>query len=309
MIFELISNSSFWAPVATSTVLIGAAGAVLSPWYRGWIEGGIRKHYDSQIEELRSDFRREEDRLRAEMKAQDDRLVALRSGALTGLATRQGLLDRKRIDALEAIWDQCVGMQRLKTIARAMETINVPELLKASQGGADSAVIQFATLILSTGGITDNDAALPSSASSERLRPFAPPLVWALYSTYRLVVWLPVAQLIVAKSGAGPKMLADSRPLVDLVISALPHQKAFLEQYGVEGLAFLVGELEEKLHAEIVAALGDTSIDQRTVVAAAAIVASSQVIEAPPPQPPNASLRSTVKPPTGVEEKKQDVRS
>lgn len=299
---DLISNASFWAPVATSTALIGVAGAVVSPLYRGWIEGSIKKHYDAQIEELRSDFRREEDRLRGDMKAQDDRLIALRSGALTGMATRQGLLDRKRIDALEAIWDQCVGMQRLKTIARAMESINVPELLKASQGGIDASVTQFATLILSTGGITDTEITLPSSAISEKLRPFAPPLVWALYSTYRQVLWLPVVQLIVAKTGVGPKMLADSQPLVGLVISALPHQKPFLDQYGVEGLTFLVGELEEKLHAEIVAALGDSSIDQRTIAAAATIVASTRSMEAPLPPPPNPSLKSTVKPPKLAEE-------
>lgn len=296
-----LASPAFWAPVLTSTALVSTIGLAVSIPYRGWIEKRLQHGFDKKLEQLRSDFRREEDQLRAALRSQDERLNVVRGNALSGFASRQLLLDRKRIDALEEIWALCVSMHKLKSVARAMESINAEELLKHSATGNPDAekVRQFAKVILTMSGVDPEAKQEPPSNTAQKMRPFAPPQVWTLFSTYQQVAWHPTMQLIVAYTGVGPQLIKDTAPLVLLVKAALPHQTRFLDEYGVAGLVYLVAELEEKVLSEIIKSLGDAAFDREAVAAAAAISQAAQtaleVPSAPIPDIPN--VRSRVPPP------------
>lgn len=301
--FDLLFSPEFWTQIATSSVLLAALGALLTPIYKSWIERGIQSKFDKQIEVLRSEVRREEDRLKGEIKAQEDRLAALRSGALSGMVARQGMLDRKRLEALEEVWEYCCEQGPARLLARLTETLNMPYALEGSSAKdpQGESIRTFAAKIMEISGIMK---AAPSSIIPEKLRIFVPPLVWALFSTYRGVITLRIAQLAAVQAGAGAKLLQDSASLVDLVRTALPHKSEYLDKYGEEGLVFLVTELEDRVFTEVVRALDDPGSDEKSVALAANIMASVDKVPSgnsalSPPDIPG--LRSSINAPTIAE--------
>ena len=127
---------------------------------------------------------------------------------------------------------------------------------------------EFAEVIWKAAGL-DN---LKPLESIDKERPFLPPMTWALFSAYRQVLNLPLAQVMVIRAGASQRILADPNPLLDLVRATLPHYSDYLDQFGTGGLSLLIEDLEAKLLAEIVASLESTASDNRAVTQAAVIL-------------------------------------
>src|ERR1700749_5163581 len=76
--------------------------------------------------------------------------------------------------------------------------------------------------------------------SVDKERPFLPPMTWALFSAYRQVLNLPAAPIMAARAGAGKKLLADAKLLIDSVKAVLPHYSQHLDQFGTGGLSLLI---------------------------------------------------------------------
>jgi hypothetical protein len=85
---------------------------------------------------------------------------------------------------------------------------------------------------------------------------------------------------MVMRTGTDKKILADPKPLLDMVRIALPHYSDYLDQFGTSGLSLLIDDLEERLLAEIVASLESTASDDKTVAQAAAILKAVQKVAA-----------------------------
>jgi hypothetical protein len=116
--------------------------------------------------------------------------------------------------------------------------------------------------------------------SVDKERPFLSPMTWALFSAYRRVLNLPAAQVMVMRTGADQKILADPKTLLDLVKAALPHYSDYLDQFGTGGLSLLIEDLEEKLLAELVTSLESTASDEKSVTQAAAILKAVEKVRA-----------------------------
>jgi hypothetical protein len=69
---------------------------------------------------------------------------------------------------------------------------------------------EFAEMIWKTSGITDNANPPPDWIDKER--PFLPPIAWAIFSAYRHVLALPIAQITVMRTGVGTKCWLIRRP-------------------------------------------------------------------------------------------------
>jgi hypothetical protein len=83
-----------------------------------------------------------------------------------------------------------------------------------------------------------------------------------------------------ARAGAGKKVLADAKPLIDSVKAVLPHYSQYLDQFGTGGLSLLIEDLEEKLLAEIVGSLESIASDNKTVAQAAVILKAAEKFRA-----------------------------
>ena len=270
MIIELLSSGSFWAPVATSSVLIGMAGAILSPWYRGRIEKGIQHKFDGRLEDLRSALRRDEEKLKADLRQQDEKIATLRAGALAQMNSRRVGLDQRRLVALERLWAAVVALAPAKGALRMTSVMNMPEVIKRSESGQDAEALR------KVGDMMWQTAQLDKMSSEMRVgdqeRPFVGALTWAIFSAYKSALMIPVVQLGVVRAGAGPKTIVDDQTLIAPILAAMPEWKDYLDKFGLSGLHAVVDAMEEKLLTEIRRDLEGAEADSSAVSRAAEIV-------------------------------------
>jgi len=156
--------------------------------------------------------------------------------------------------------------------------LNVDVVLDASakQDEEGSKARQLAEIIWKTSGI-DN---LKPFESPDKDRPFIPAIVWALFSAYRQILNLPLAQMSVMRTGVSKRVLADSKEILNMAKSALPHQSEFIDKFGTGGLYYLIEELEERLLSEIMTSLESTASDNKSITQAAAILAAVDKVTA-----------------------------
>lgn len=244
----------------------------------GWglkaiIEQSVKADFDGKLEVLRADLR-----------AKDAQLDALRSGALAAMRERHTDLDRRRLAASEKLWADVAGFGQLKFLAKMMRTIAVDRIFaEIAKGGRDAdAMVQFADFLAKTGGIDE----LNQRASIQGERPFISPLVWALHTALVSVLMHPVAQVTMMRNRLDGKMLADPRPMIDMVKAALPHQADNLDKFGPGFTLLLIDELEQALYAALVEGLRGEEADQQGVRQAAEILRWAAAVASQHDAPP-----------------------
>ncbi len=203
---------------------------------------------------------------------------------LSGITQRQAGLDKRRLEALERLWAATVSRSRLKILSQMASAIEMEKAIEmaAQQSPEALGIREFADVIWKASGAESYTA----DTLADNERPFLQPLTWALFSAYRQVLTLPVAQIAAMRTGVGGKLLADPKPILELVKSALPHQSSFVDSNGTVALPYLVNELEEKLLTEITADLERRHSDSKNLQQASDILkAVTQAAAATQPAP------------------------
>ncbi len=259
-----------WMPWIAAALMSSLVGLIVRIWLPARIQKSIQYEYDRKLEELRGELRRDEERLKADLKKSDDQIAALRNNALSTMASRYMALDRRKLEAVEKLWESIVNQGQLKMLARMSGSINMDVAIElaAQQNSEGRSVREFAEGLWHSTGIDIKD--LPKAPDKER--PFLSPIVWAIYSAFRNILSLTAAQFIVLRTGTGPKILADTKAILDLVKSALPHRSDYIDQWGTSCLPYLLEELEEKLLAELMVGLDGANTDEESVKKAAGII-------------------------------------
>jgi cell division protein FtsB len=273
-----------WAPAITSSTVLAVLGFLAGTYYRAKVEKTVQHRLDRQLEEPRAKLRTEEESLRADLRSKEDQIAALRSGMLSGITQRQAGLDKRRLEALERLWAATVSRSRLKILSQMASAIEMEKAIEmaAQQSPEALGIREFADVIWKASGAESYTA----DTLADNERPFLQPLTWALFSAYRQVLTLPVAQIAAMRTGVGGKLLADPKPILELVKSALPHQSSFVDSNGTVALPYLVNELEEKLLTEITADLERRHSDSKNLQQASDILkAVTQAAAATQPAP------------------------
>src|SRR5690242_3141937 len=95
----------------TQAAVVGFGVYVLRLVFKATAEGWISHQFDHQLEKVRSSLRKEEEQLRADLAEQAKRIDTLRTAALSGMTTRNEVLDKRRIDALERLWNGVIELR------------------------------------------------------------------------------------------------------------------------------------------------------------------------------------------------------
>ncbi len=259
-----------WIPSGLLLVL----AAISRKWLVRHIEKGVEHRFDERLERLRTDLRKAEEEFKNGLHQKQAELTALRETVLSGRASRQALIDKRRLEACEKIWAATVALAPHRAIGRMMERINFKEAAKAAP--TDERVRQLFKTFNQMG-----PAKLPDNTGPIE-RPFLSPLVWAHFAAYHAVVSLTFLQMQLLEKGAADidKMLRlDS--VEKLLRTALPHQGEFLDKYGADGFAFLMDELEARLFDQIQKSLDGADADDAALRQAAAMVEQVNALRAP----------------------------
>ena len=259
-----------WIPSVVMTVLISIAAWISLPkLLSGAIDRAVQHKPDERHE-----------RSRAEIRSAESSIDALRTGALSGVAARQAMLDTRKLAAVERLWAAVISMSSAKTVALMTGSVKLDELLRRSNGSDSQArtAQQFAGVMLK-GLLSEGFKYDPAP---DRERPFLSAQAWSLFVAYRLAISHPVMMLTLAQSGIGAdQMKADpNKESLEILKVALPHFSDYIDQHGLTGLHLLIPRLEERLLQVLDADLRGVESHSVTVEAAADIIRKADAIYA-----------------------------
>jgi hypothetical protein len=211
------------------------------------LTASVKYEYERNLEKLKSELRENEENVIDELKKKSLEIESLRNVSLSGIVNSQAALIDKRIKSVETLWKGITNLSKLKASATVMKSLNVEEIEKSSNQRDEN--IQ---LFLNTVGRMAGDVSMENlpKDNPQEIRPFVSAYAWSLYSAYSAIVYRAFLQLELLKKGLDTKIL-NNEHVIKLIEIVLPHQKPFIEKYGVNASYYLLDEIEELLLKEL----------------------------------------------------------
>jgi hypothetical protein len=243
-----------WIPAVSTTALFALALWLFRSLITTRLTKSVQHEFDGKLETLRADLKRKE-----------DQITALRSGALSGLVSRQAVLDKRRLKAVDQLWAAVRSLAALKMAAGVMATFKFDAAAHAAAKNQN-----FRELLKAMAPLPDPQKIFKNESWSAR--PFVSPLAWALFAAYQAILALATLQLKILQAGLDMPEVVNPDKAVDLVKAALPHQAEYVAKYGPAAFPHLLDELETLLLIELRRVLEGAESDAASIARAASIL-------------------------------------
>jgi hypothetical protein len=257
-----------WLPAFTTTSLLAAALWLGRGLVATRLARTVGHEFDTKLETLRAELRESEERLRADLRAKEAEITALRTGAMTAMASRQMAVDKRRLEAVDQLWSAVTALAQAKGLSATMAVFKFESAAERAQ--RDPKLRQFFEAI---GGGFDMKALDLSGAA--KARPFVSPIAWATYSALLAMTLHAVMRWYVLKSGLKAQDLMGDEPVTALIKAALPQYGNYIDKFGPAGFYLLSDQLESKLLQDLQAMLSGIEADKASIEQAAEILKRS----------------------------------
>lgn len=230
------------------------------------IRESVRADFESEIERVRSDLRKNEELFRNELQLKENQMNALREGALAGRSHRQAIIAQRKIDALDTIWQKFKRLAALKFMSEMFAKLNLEEIEKKAP--KDPKIRQFVDAL---SGNDPLETLKEISATNEQI--YVPDIVWAIYSAYSSILttcYIHMKALSLGVNEAGSFIKWDL--VANLAKAVLPHQTEFIDKFGPSGLPHLLDEIEQLMVSEVRKALEGKDSDEEAIKQSAEIM-------------------------------------
>ena len=225
----------------------------------------VKHEFNSELEVLRSQLRESEELLKAELIAKGAEIEALRSGAMTALASRQMALDNRRLEAVDQLWSAVTALAPARVVSQIMSVIKFE---KAAEYAERNPKVRALFELFGSGV----DLKSLDLTGAQKSRPFVSPMVWATYSAMLVISMQAVIRCEALKAGIGATDLTNTEGICKLLKAALPNRAGYIDKCDPAGYYFLLEELEAKLLQEFNAMLSGASADKASMEQAAEIL-------------------------------------
>jgi len=240
------------------------------------LKASVQHEFDAKLELLRADLRKSEESFKGDLRTKAAQIEALQSGALSGLVSRQALVDKRRFEAIEQLWDSIEKLAPFKAASSMMASF---DFTKASNLAAQDRQVQEFFSTLGKTFVPENIAKLDAHKS----RLFVSDLAWALFAAYQGIVFHAVAQVQMLKVGLKDASLLDLEYVPRLVKVALPWSADYIDKWGSAGYYNMLEPIEAELMKELRRMMRGEESDKASVEQAAKIMEVVGVkIERPP---------------------------
>jgi hypothetical protein len=209
----------------------------------------VEHKFDTKLEATKSDLR-----------AKETEISALLDMVLSGRTQRQALLDKRKIEAVEAIW---VAVGKLAPFALASASMARIKFDKAAEKAPRDPNLRKFFAVIADPSLINN---LDKEKTAMREQPFLSPLAWAYFSAYQSIVmgaYMEARMLAEGVEDAGK--LLKRYHAKDLLKVTLPHQNDFIENNDPRAYYFLLDELRDCLLAELRKMLEGHDVDRTTI--------------------------------------------
>jgi hypothetical protein len=245
---------------------------------RKWIEASVEKRvqhkFDQKLEAAKTELRKNEEAFKGDLRAKEAEISALRDAVLSGREQRQALLDKRRIEAVERIWEAAGRLAPFHLASATMARINFDEAAKRAPRRPE--LRNFFNLIAPTSHLDP----FKTEKKAIHEQPFLSPLAWAYYSAYQSILmgaYLEARMLAEGVEDAGKLLKRDHAK--ELLKAALPHQREFIETNDPSAYNFLLDELKDCLLAELKRMLDGKEADRDAIDHAKQIASAVKRIE------------------------------
>lgn len=248
----------------SSAVLIATLAWLFRSVIETRLRASVQHEFNEKLETFRADLRKSEETFKADLRAKESQIESLRSGALSGLIGRQVILDKRRIEAIEQLWDAVEKLAQLKMPALMMASVEYEEALK--HAAQDQKFRKFFETIANT-----CPPEKLQKTDAHRSRPFVSELAWALFSAYQAILLGTVAKLHILKNGL-PGDLLKTDHVTSATKAALPTYSAYIDTYGDAACYNLLDILEAELLKELRRIMTGEESDKASVEQASKIM-------------------------------------
>lgn len=261
-----------WLPAITTTGIFAAALWLARNIISTRLTRSVEHEFNRKLESLRSEYRQHEDLLRSELQARATEIEALRAGALANMSGRQAAADKRRLEAIDQLWNGVLALGPARMLATYLSVLDIKKMGERVQHdeGARRFVEMFGTGF---------DPKSIDYSTGMKARPFVSQMAWAIYAALQAVTGIAIIQWHALKTGLEPTRLVDEERTKALITAALPHYKGFLDQHGVSGFYHTIEALESQLLVEFQRMLAGTDDDKASVERAAEILKHASALK------------------------------
>jgi hypothetical protein len=242
-----------WISTLLNVILMGAF-FVGKKWIESNVEKNVEHKFAKQLADLNSDLRLKE-----------SEIAALRDGVLSGRAQRQALMDKRRIEAVEHVWERVGKLAPFEMTSATMARINFDA---AGRRTPYEPNLRKLFEMFSNRELFEKQFGNQQKAAFEE-QPFLSPLAWAYFSAYQSVVLAAVLKArLLAEGVEEPGKLLKEDSMRDVMKAALPHQSKFIDENNPSSYHFLLEELKDRLLTELKKMLEGTDVDKAAIAQA-----------------------------------------
>lgn len=262
---------SDWIPAISTTSLFTVALWLGRNLIATRLNASVQHEFNRDLEKMRTELRNSEELFKADLRARDAQFELVRTNVMSGIASRQAALDKRRIEAVEQLWSAVVEQTNAKFASSMLCSFNYEAALKESSVNSELRKMfdRFPTGM---------EPKAVECTLAYKARPFVSEIAWAIFSAYQAILSLAVMKIQMLKIGLNMPSLLKSSAVKDLAKAALPHQSAFLDVHGADGVHLLVDELEMLLLAKLKESLKGTESDKENISQAALIMQEAEKV-------------------------------
>ncbi|MGF6785798.1 hypothetical protein [Paraburkholderia sp. 35.1] len=231
------------------------------------LKSAVQHEFDQKIEAVRSEQRISEESFKAVIRQREADIASLKSSAISGIASTQLELYKRRVSATEQIWSAVSTLSGAKGAVQYIAIMKMDAL--AEQVGHDNRLRSAVEIMAKMVGDVEKYA-VPDAAKAE---PFVSEVVWSLYQAYQAILTISLSQLHMLAKGVDPRELLNHAGVAQLAKLALPSRADHIDQHGAAGYPALVDELQKALLVELRKMLTGVDADASSVERAHAIQA------------------------------------
>ena len=247
-----------------TTTLLGLAAFLARNLILARLKASVEHEFNAKLEALRTDLRKSEESFKADLRAKETQIEVLRSGALSGLASRQAALDKRRLEAIEQLW---VGVEKLQPLKFASSMMASFDFTKSLQMASPDQKVRDFFSTLGKGFGPDKLEKL----DAHKARPFVSEIAWALFAAYQAILYHALVQLQMLQVGADLKIL-NVEHVTKLAKAALPSYADYIDKVGSAGYYYMLEPLEAELLKELQRMMRGEESDKSSVELAVRIM-------------------------------------
>lgn len=258
-----------WIPAVSTTVLLAGCLWLARNLITARLTNAVRHEYDIKLANLKADLTAKQDVLKADLRAKELQLESLKATALNGISQRRSALFEKQVQAIETLWAQVVDLRAVKSAAQSLSIIKFDSAVKmAAEDIRAREVFEMMGPEIGPGSVDTRD--------THKSRPFISRVAWAYFSAYTAILGHAALKLHMLKKGLDYPDIIDSKNLKKVIVSALPHQKEYIEKVDSEAYYHLLDELESLMLLAFENTLKGEQDDRQALSQAAEIIRASE---------------------------------